>query len=198
MIAPTLWSATRDFLQGNAGLPTDFAALLPPSPATRACDAPPEGLSRPVPVGLAALAGTATQATHELCRAVTDSGDRLTWRSSYAADDVGAFATGYAWAAIAGPDGPLVAPDAFVSVMYVGPDLTYPRHRHTPEEVYAVLAGTAEFWSDRQGAGWCRAGDLRHHLPNEWHGLRTGPDPVLVLSVWRGRYEKSEIVEKAA
>lgn len=46
-----------------------------------------------------------------------------------------------AWFPIADVNGPIVYSYGLMEVMLMGSGLTYPKHKHSPEEVYIVLAG---------------------------------------------------------
>ena len=50
--------------------------------------------------------------------------------------------------------------------------VAYAPHAHAPDEIYAILAGRARFWTE---AGWreAGAGEVIHTPSWTWHGLRT-------------------------
>lgn len=92
----------------------------------------------------------------------------------------------YAYATVAGPEGPVASETVLVSLLLLGPGRLYPPHAHGPEEVYHVLAGEALWW--RQGEDW-RArppGSLIHHRPWQPHATRCGKAPLLALASWHG------------
>jgi len=198
MSVAAIWPLMRAALNQAGPVAQAFAQPLPDAPAMQASPPVPQGLSRPVPSGLLALAQTATATTRDLAFAVARHAGALGWRSSYPVDEAGAFAGGYAWAPLGGPDGPAICAAGLVSIMHVAPGLGYPPHHHAPEEVYLVLCGQAEFRSDRQPARLLGAGALCHHAPHETHSLTTSDSAVLVLSVWRGAYQKSDFARRAA
>ncbi|MCU9847358.1 dimethylsulfonioproprionate lyase family protein [Defluviimonas sp. WL0024] len=198
MSARDLWPAVLAHLRGCDAPAAEFLDGLPREPQERPAPPPAGGFARPVPDELDRLADTAPAETRALCAAISAEAARLSWRSSYTTADVGAFATGYAWAPIAAPDGPLVIPSGLVCIMHIGPRLHYPPHRHEPEELYAVLAGNAVFSSDRSPRTRLGPGALRHHAPYETHSMDTDDSAALVLALWKGSYRKSEIVKTEA
>ncbi len=113
--------------------------------------------------------------------------DALAWRQTYAADDFGPeFLLCYGWTELIGTRGPVPSHSLACGFLLLGPDLEYPRHYHTAEEIYVVLAGNAS-WR-RGGEDWViRApGAVIHHPPDMPHAMRTGPEPLLALYLWRG------------
>lgn len=198
MTLTLLWPLMRAALAESGPVGQAFLAPLPVTPDLQTPPPVPVGLARPAPEGLAKLAEAASPSTRGLAAAIAGQAAALVWRSSYSAAEVGDFARGYAWAPLGSPEGPLVCAAGLVSVMYVGPGLAYPPHRHAPEEVYLVLCGEADFRSETQPARRLGPGGLCHHAPQESHAMQTSGSPVLVLSVWRGGYSKSELAGKAA
>lgn len=91
---------------------------------------------------------------------------------------------GYAYAALSGPDGPLVCSAPRGGFMLMGPNVAYPAHNHAPREVYLVLTAGVQ-WSLDQGEWFdVAAGDLIVHEPWMWHGLRTTDTPMLAFAGW--------------
>ena len=73
-----------------------------------------------------------------------------------------------------------------MEIMLLEPKVTYPNHRHSPEELYTVLAGQVWWESENNYACWKHAGEVIHHQPNVVHSIKAGDEAVLILSLWRG------------
>jgi len=77
----------------------------------------------------------------------------------------------------------------------LGSGLTYPEHKHSPEELYIVLAGKVWWEAENSNSGWKQAGDVIHNAPNQIHSVTGGGEPVLILNLWRGgSFEMPEII----
>jgi hypothetical protein len=109
---------------------------------------------------------------------------RLRWQQNpnYAGAD---FLSGYAYCELLGPAGPLRHPDIALGLLLLGPRITYPEHAHPAAEVYAVVAGCAQ-WR-RGDRVWCRRapGERIHHASNEPHAMRTTDEPLLAAYLWQ-------------
>jgi hypothetical protein len=91
------------------------------------------------------------------------------------------FTDGHANAMVVGPGGFEDRDDVWVGVSLMAPEVRYPDHRHSPEEVYLVLS-PGEF---RQGgAAWFAPGigGALYNEPNIVHAMRSGPAPL--FAVW--------------
>ena len=55
------------------------------------------------------------------------------------------FLDGYAYCEVVGPHGHLRHPDVAMGLLLLGPHITYPEHAHPAAEIYAVVAGRAEW-----------------------------------------------------
>lgn len=103
------------------------------------------------------------------------------WRRRDGGDAI--FAAGHANADVLGPD-PLALEkrdDVRLGISLLAPNVTYPDHRHPPEEVYIVLS--AGDW--RQNAEpWHTPGlgGIVYNPPDIVHAMRSGPEPL--LAVW--------------
>lgn len=155
-----------------------------------------EGLSytRPTPRALAvterlpALMAAAGPQTAELTFAVLAAAPHLAWSHSYSADEVGAdYLARSGWFNLVSPEGPYATPALRVSIGYWDQGLTYPRHRHAPEEIYCVLAGSARFDSENQASVEAGPGTLVRHEPNQWHAIEMHAAPLLAIAFWKGR-----------
>lgn len=123
----------------------------------------------------------------ELVASLCHAAASMAWRQTYSAKEADrAFLDNYGWSEILGDGGPIAAGRLACGVLLLGPSTHYPRHRHAAEEIYLPLRGTASWqqgdsiWRER------RPGTLIHHAGNESHAMRTGPDPMLALYLWRG------------
>lgn len=111
----------------------------------------------------------------------------LHWRQTYSAGEVGAaFLSKYGYVEVLGPEGHFRHEGTRAYIGYWGAGLTYDWHVHEAEEIYYVLAGSAEFRSRRQGAEVLRPGQWREHLSMEPHAIRTAAEPLIVFALWRG------------
>ena len=109
------------------------------------------------------------------------------WRQTYTEEEVGRdFLDRYCWCELAGPDGHFISSKVRLTVGYWGPHLHYPRHQHTPEELYTVLSGRATFHSDGELDEILGPGCARMHQSNQPHALTTGDQPLLTFVFWRG------------
>jgi len=72
--------------------------------------------------------------------------------------------------------------------MLLNSGITYPKHSHSPEELYVILAGKV-FWEADDALdspSWKQAGEVIHHLPHQAHEITAGDEAVLILNLWRG------------
>lgn len=95
-----------------------------------------------------------------------------------------AFLDGYAYAAFSGPQGPIHVETPRGGFMLMGPNVTYPDHKHAAREVYMILAGEAEWRLDN--ADWFRVGpgDLIYHDTMQPHATRSLSTPLLAFAGW--------------
>lgn len=155
-----------------------FARLATEAPAAR-----PAGSTPPPALRLLApaldLARQASPAVALLADRLEEVAPRLHWKRT---DRVGepALADGYAGAILVGADGLETRDDVRVGVSLMAPGVTYPDHRHPPEEIYIALAGGE--W--RQNAEPWHApgpGGLVHNPPNVVHAMRATREPLLAI-----------------
>jgi hypothetical protein len=101
------------------------------------------------------------------------------WRRRPSED--AAFSEGHANIYFVGPDALELRSDVVIGASLLAPGITYPDHRHPPEEVYAVLSPGE--W--RQGSGpWHEpsVGGIVYNPPGIVHAMRAGDAPL--LAVW--------------
>jgi len=76
--------------------------------------------------------------------------------------------------------------DVRIGVSLVAPGISYPRHRHPPEELYVVLSPGKWMQNDNPLA-LKRSGDLVHNPPNVWHSMQAVNVPLLAIwCLWVG------------
>lgn len=95
-----------------------------------------------------------------------------------------AFLDGYAYAGIAGPEGPICVDAPRGGFLLMGPGVTYPAHNHAPREVYLLLTPGAEWQLDQGDWFPTRAGDLLFHDAWQMHAMRTLDAPMLAFAGW--------------
>jgi mannose-6-phosphate isomerase-like protein (cupin superfamily) len=112
--------------------------------------------------------------------------DGLAWYYSYAPRPGDAdTADRIAFAELIGPDGPLMAPGCRVGFTLMAAGTDYAMHAHPAIELYAVIAGHAE-WATPGAARRVPPGGLVLHPSNQPHAMRTLAEPLLALYGWRG------------
>ncbi len=155
-----------------------------------------EPSSLPVVKAISSL-GPVAEETVELVEAIKSIYQSQAWRQPYTEKEIGtSFINGSAWFPIADIDGPVIYEQGLIEIMLLDSNICYPKHSHSPEELYIVLAG--QVWWEADGASdspkWKKAGETMHHLPNQVHSITAGEDPVLILNLWRGGgFEMPEI-----
>lgn len=125
-----------------------------------------------------------TDVTHSLCASVERLRNELQWRQNpnYAGAE---FLDGYAYCELIGPHGHLHYSEVALGLLLLGPHITYPEHVHEAAEIYAVVAGQAE-WLQGDRMWRARApGELIHHASMEPHAMRTSHQPLLAAYVWQ-------------
>lgn len=102
---------------------------------------------------------------------------RPTYDKSTASDN---FIDGHANAMILGPAGLEDRSDVWLGVTLMAPNVRYPDHSHTPEEVYLVLS-EGEFLQD--GRGWFTPGigGSFFNVPHIRHAMRSGDKPLFAF-----------------
>ena len=78
-------------------------------------------------------------------------------------------------------------PDFKMGFLYLAPDTFYPRHSHTPEEIYHVVAGSCvRLCKPGDETIVADVGDVWVHESEEPHGLQAKRSPVLIAWAWMG------------
>jgi hypothetical protein len=110
----------------------------------------------------------------------------LAWHQTYKQPTVGApFLDNYGYTELAGLTGPVPSQRLACGFLLLGPETTYPRHRHEAEEIYVPLSGTAAWQHGNQTWHDESPGAVIHHVSEEPHAMRTGASPLLALYLWR-------------
>jgi hypothetical protein len=142
--------------------------------------------SVPVVHWLPSMAPSAPPFAAPLVTALEEAAPSLAWRRSYSVATAGVdFYQNYGWTEFAGLTGPVPSQHLACGVLLLGPQVSYPPHRHEAEEIYVPLVGTAR-WQHGNG-GWREEppGTVIHHARYQPHAMRTGAEPLLALYLWR-------------
>jgi mannose-6-phosphate isomerase-like protein (cupin superfamily) len=113
---------------------------------------------------------------------------RLRWEQSYRKQDglvPDAMLDAYGFSEIIGLHGPFVSDRIRAGIAIWGAHLDYPQHQHQAEEVYIVLAGSAEFSFDGNTTQTRRAGDVIFVESNRRHGFHTTDESLVILYLWQ-------------
>ena len=114
--------------------------------------------------------------------------NRLHWEQSYKKEEdlvPDAMLAGYGFAEVIGRQGPFVSERIRAGIAIWGPEIVYPRHRHEAEEVYILLAGSAEFTVGASGKHTHGVGDVIYVESNTPHGFRTTGQSLVVYYLWQ-------------
>jgi len=142
--------------------------------------------------------GKTDPSTASIVQVIQDSYKNQQWRQPYQVDDFGSdFFNSTAWFPIADLEGPIVYSEGLMEIMLLGSKVTYPSHKHAPEELYVILAGQVWWQSENEEACWKYPGEVIHHPPNVIHSLKAGDDPVLILNLWRGGSFEMPVITNA-
>ncbi len=182
-------------LSGTSAILGEALALIAPHLPTGApsVTGPFDGPNQPEPHPLPVL-GCVTElpdlsvaATRRLVEAVVAVAPDLHWRQTYDGRNVSStFLDRYGWAELLGPYGAFACDHARLGLLLLGRETLYPSHAHAAEELYLVLAGTAD-WQHGDGPWQPRApGTTIHHTPHLPHAMRTSAEPLLAMYLWWG------------
>ena len=175
----------HEFLEGIKDVHIEnFLADWPPADClTRSVL--PHGL--PVLSWLSAAVKAADKNTEDIVKMLAVLANHIAWGQTYSAQDFGAgFLEKYGWTEFIGLRGPIACDRMACGVLFLGPQIEYPRHSHAAEEVYVPLTGPTlwqcgdQDWVDRT------PGRPIYHASGVWHAMRTESVPLLALYLWRG------------
>lgn len=140
---------------------------------------------RHLPLALSALDATPRS---PLGAAVAPTVGQAAWSTFYARSEWSVpFVDELAVGVLIGPDGPRPATGFTLGLFLQGPHTVYPPHAHAAAEVYAVVAGEADFQSGAHVRSQPRpAGSVVVHPSELPHAITTGADPLLAVYAWRG------------
>ena len=136
---------------------------------------------------LTRAAELAQPAEQELATLLARHAAAMHWGQTYTSADFGQdFMENYGWVELFGTRGHFVNDTVAAGFLVLGPDIVYPDHHHVAEEIYVPLTGGTG-WRLGDGMFVDRAGgEVIHHASNVNHAMRTGPEPLLALYLWRG------------
>jgi hypothetical protein len=171
-----------------------LAALAPHLPAgvtaprgPFAATIPPDACRLPVLASLPELADLASPRTRKLTEAAVAGTPALCWRQTYDGRNVAAtFLDRYGWAELLGPYGLFASDSARLGFLLLGKGTLYPSHAHAAEELYLVLAGTADWQKGEEPWRPMPPGTTIHHTPHLPHAMRTAAEPLLAMYLWWG------------
>ena len=153
---------------------------------------PVEPVDLPVSAVLAEAAGRATSNTTSNIRPLLQTfarhRHRLRWEQSYRKQDAlvpDAMLDAYGFAEIIGLRGPFVSDRIRAGIAIWGAQVDYPQHQHQAEEIYVLLAGSAEFSLAGDATQTHLAGDVVFVESNRRHGFRTGAESLVVFYLWQ-------------
>ncbi len=144
--------------------------------------------ARPMLDHIGAAGDHTSPALRPLVDAIIDGAPLFHWIRSYRPDD-GVdedFLQRYAYINLVSPDGPFVSADTRITIAFWGAGLIYPEHWHEPEEIYAVIAGSARFRAAGRAPRDVGVGDFVHHESNQLHATDMIPGPLLSVVGWKG------------
>jgi hypothetical protein len=178
-------SAIRNFLQGlNDAHLRPFLANWPASDCKMRSIAPHY---LPVLSWMPAAVKAAGKQTEFMVNRLASLADHLTWGQTYSAQDFGAgFLEKYGWTELIGLRGPIASERIACGVLFLGPQIEYPRHSHEAEEVYVPLTGQTLWQCGNQDWGDRAPGLPIFHAAGLPHAMRTESVPLIALYLWRG------------
>jgi hypothetical protein len=129
----------------------------------------------------------ADAAEGELFSSLLDAASVLHWAQTYSIADFGPdFLQKYGWVELFGTRGHFVSDEMAGGFLLLGPDLDYPDHHHTAEEIYIPLTDGSLWSKDSQAFLPRWTGEIIHHSSDIRHAMRTEGTPLVALYLWRG------------
>ncbi len=143
--------------------------------------------SLPVLSWMPAAVTAAEKQTEFMVRMLYSLANHLNWGQTYAAQDFGAdFLERYGWTEFIGLRGPIASDRMACGILFLGPEIKYPRHSHEAREVYVPLTGPTLWQRGDQDWDYRAPGQLIFHAPWEPHAMRTETAPLLAIYLWHG------------
>ncbi len=175
----------RNFLKGlNDSHLNSFLANWP-APNCKTRSVSPRSL--PVLSRMPAAVKAAGKQTELVVNRLAALANHLSWGQTYSAQDFGAeFLEKYGWAEFIGLRGPIASGRMACGVLFLGPQIEYPRHSHAAEEVYVPLTGQTLWQRGDQDWAYRAAGLPVYYASRVPHAMRTESVPLLALYLWRG------------
>jgi mannose-6-phosphate isomerase-like protein (cupin superfamily) len=140
--------------------------------------------------------GAADRATDGLLLDLSQGMPRFHWNQSYSEEDFGpAFLENYGFLELLGTRGHFVSDRLACGFLAIGPNTEYAAHRHAADEIYVVVAGTAQWRKGKSRYIALAPGSVIHHPSQVVHAMKTNAEALLAFYIWRGGdlAQKSEI-----
>jgi hypothetical protein len=179
-----LLAAFRAYLARQDGPPvSDFIAGFDWEMAQR----PLTPVRLPVVDALPASSTRAATAEAGVLSALVQAADALRFAQTYSAGDFGEeFLLRYGFVEVFGTRGHFENEAMAGGFLLLGPDVHYPDHHHTAEEIYIPLT-SGSYWSKAGGPfEQRRTGEVIHHPSGVPHAMRTTAGALVALYLWRG------------
>ncbi|GAC1040773.1 dimethylsulfonioproprionate lyase family protein [Rhizobium sp. No.120] len=113
--------------------------------------------------------------------------NELHWAQTYSIIDFGTdFLERYGWVELFGTRGHFASEEMAGGFLLLGPEVHYPDHHHTAEEIYIPLTDGSLWSKDAQPFLPRWSGEIIHHPSNIRHAMRTEDQPLVALYLWRG------------
>ena len=123
-----------------------------------------------------------------LLSAFIQHSENIHWERTYKSSDTAVdkkLIENYCFAELVGLLGPFVSDRIRAGIGIWAPGVHYPSHQHLAEELYIVLAGSAEYTVGNIQPTIYSTGQQVHVPSNTPHGFRTDTEPLVVLYFWQ-------------
>lgn len=127
------------------------------------------------------------------------AGPYAKWRETYKGTDIAQdFMDRFCCYCLIGQGGAFHSNHMAAWVVYMPRGLHYPYHHHPGEEMYAVIAGEAEFFREGETTEWLGEGATSQHASNQPHAMTTHDSPVMAYVVWRNGFATPPVLTEMA
>ena len=124
--------------------------------------------------------------SHPMAAAFHGASPIAQWRETYKGTQIASdFMDRFGCYCLVGSGGAFTSAQFSSYVVYMPSHLEYPAHHHPAEELYVILAGSAEFHCAGKAPETLGPGDVSQHASNQPHATITRDQPVLAYVVWR-------------